>query len=945
MKSKTLISYCIILVLFSSFASATLDFTSVWSFQGNPVTGVRALNFECTNGACNPLGTNIFDQTSVSNSIIVPYTVPGPANGYGTYWVADCFVPQGAAFTPTADGAGSFNFDFTKKSACQSNILQFTGPASVVENQLATFTVRADSAFPALIGAPAGIPADTAVRNAHFSADTIVTFDVINASGSVVSTQTSNQVILLDNSNTVIFSFTPNFNQAGVYTVRARTSVPDCQCSSSFSLETSKVFTITDVNRAPVTTSDVITVLEDGSVNVSVLANDNDIDGDSLLVFAISQGTSGVVANNGGTVTYTPNSNFCGSDSFTYTATDGNGGTDSASVAVLVSCVNDAPVSNNDTASLLEDGSVSVAVLSNDIDVDGDALSVVAITQGSNGTVAILGQNTTYTPNSNFCGSDSFTYTATDGNGGTDSASVAVLVSCVNDFPVIDFPLPNQTFVQDSGFQDNVIDLHSFARDVDHATDELTFTILIQTGQLIVDCVVDSNRFIDCTPQTNQSGSSFIIVQVSDGSFNATSSFSVAVTSVVGGNGTGGNGSSGGGSGNGSINASVNAFDDVASTFEDTSVAITVLSNDVSTGNGSLSILSVSAAASGVASIDSTNVTYTPTLNFCGSDTFTYVAGAGNSSDSAMVSITVACVNDAPVASGESASTLVNVPVTINVLGNDDDVDGDTLSVELVTGASSGLVSLIGTNAVYTPNVGFVGVDSFTYRARDATTFSNTVSVTVTVTQANRAPVITSLPVTLLQQETDECCTPYRYDVEAFDPDGAVLTFSLLQAPSGMRINPVTGLITLDNPRDFGSFVVVVAVTDGTFIVTQTFSITLERARLDINPRDRFHITTIRTNQAAHSDVRPGEMIFVDLGFENLGRRDTKHATIRVTEYDLGISRKFGPFSGPDVGDAMSNGASIRIPEDARPGVYTLRITLSDTQGIRRVRHREFRIV
>jgi hypothetical protein len=1348
MRSKPFVTYCVMFVLLSSFASATLDFTSVWSFQGSPVNGVRALNYECTNGLCDPLGTKISDQTSATNSITVSYTVPGPTNGYGTYWVADCFVPQSAAFSPTADGAGTFNFDFNKKSGCSSQIQSFSGPSTIAEGVAATFTIGAGSVFDSPTIAPFGIPTNSAIRNAHFSADTAVTFEVLDVNSTLISTQTSTQAIFLDSTNTAGFSFTPTFDQAGVYTVRARTAVTDCQCSSSSSQVSSRVFTVTNVNRAPSAVADVATVLEDGFVVVSVLANDNDVDGDVFNISAVTQGASGSVVNFGRNVTYTPTANFCGSDVFTYTATDNNSASDTASVAVTVTCVNDLPIASDDSVSMIEDGSVVIDVLANDSDVDGDALTVAGVSSAINGSLINNGGNVTYTPNPNFCGVDAFTYTASDGNGGNASASVGISIACVADAPVFGV-LPNLTFVEDSGFQNNVIGLESLTTDADNRTDKLLFTIVNQTAPGIVSCIVDSSRFVDCTSFANQSGFSDVTVLVSDGGLNDSASFRVTLTavndapdaqfifspaipevfdvvtfnasgssdvdgdslsftwdfgdgssgvgvvinhsfitpgdfavrltvsdgvlsdtqtrtvpvigilnvtsvscfnrivadnnqscsvlvrtngravdavdvdlifnngssfgscstdSISGGcsakhfhatpgnftvsaraskagftndtdaipivsyevlahrftisdlsvfndtaftqldtdyfrgedfyvhfrvrddnnngsftqsvitsatlvsppggrinltqlnasgdfyrfslkpiplthaflgasqvftfafnftDGTGGqkevsltirnnppvinstipsiitpsnasfsislapfefdledsgsnltwsvasvsnsslfaasflgksltvipvagqfgigslvvnlsdldldfdlqtipvnitfvntsvvnttipgngtNGSSGGGSSNGSVSTgNVTAVDDAFITLEDSTVALSVLSNDLNTGNGSLFVSSVGVASNGVASGSSPNVTYVPNANFCGSDSFTYVASNGNESDSATASVSVTCVNDAPVATADSASTSVNTPVTINVLGNDNDVDGDTLSVELFTGAASGSVGISGTNFVYTPSAGFVGVDSFTYRARDGSVASNTVAVTVTVNQVNRAPVITSLPVTLLQQETDECCTAYRYDVEAFDADADSLTFSLLQAPSGMRINPVTGLITLADTRNFGSFVVIVQVTDGTFIVSQTFSLTVERARLDINPRKKFHITTIRTNQVAHSDIRPGERIFVDLGFENLGRRDTQHATIRVTEYELGISRKFGPFSGPDVGDAMSNGASIRIPDDARPGVYTLRITLSDTKGIRRVRHREFRII
>ncbi|MBW2989541.1 hypothetical protein KY358_04450, partial [Candidatus Woesearchaeota archaeon] len=115
--------------------------------------------------------------------------------------------------------------------------------------------------------------------------------------------------------------------------------------------------------------------------------------------------------------------------------------------------------------------------------------------------------------------------------------------------------------------------------------------------------------------------------------------------------------------------------------------------------------------------------------------------------------------------------------------------------------------------------------------------------------------------------------------------------------------------------------------------------------RLDFIPRKKFFIGNIRINNLAYDEVRAGDLLFVDLNFENIGRYNTRHTTIRVTEPELGISRKLGPFRGPDVDKAMSRGLYLEIPGDAKPGVYTLRISLSDTEGIRRTRHRDFKII
>ena len=206
--------------------------------------------------------------------------------------------------------------------------------------------------------------------------------------------------------------------------------------------------TVTPVNDAPDAVNDSATTNEDTPVTIPVLSNDTDVDGDALSVSSVTQPTHGtVVINNDGTVTYTPAANYHGPDSFTYTISDGKGGTDTATVNLTVNPVNDAPDAVNDSATTAEDTPVTITVLSNDSDPDGDALSVSSVTQPLHGTVAINPNGTvTYTPAANYNGPDSFTYTISDGHGGTDTATVNLTVTPVNDAPVFVNPAnPAQT--------------------------------------------------------------------------------------------------------------------------------------------------------------------------------------------------------------------------------------------------------------------------------------------------------------------------------------------------------------------------------------------------------------------------------------------------------------------------------------------------------------------
>ena len=184
---------------------------------------------------------------------------------------------------------------------------------------------------------------------------------------------------------------------------------------------------------APDAVDDTATVAEDSGANaIAVLTNDTDANGDTLTITAVTQGAHGSVANNGTSASYTPNANYFGADSFTYTIDDGNGGTDTATVSVTVTNVNDVPVAAGESYSINQDTVLTTAapgVLGNDSDIDGDALSAVLCAGASNGIVVLSGDGSfTYTPNASFAGTDSFSYRASDGTASSPCVTVTITV-------------------------------------------------------------------------------------------------------------------------------------------------------------------------------------------------------------------------------------------------------------------------------------------------------------------------------------------------------------------------------------------------------------------------------------------------------------------------------------------------------------------------------------
>ena len=183
-------------------------------------------------------------------------------------------------------------------------------------------------------------------------------------------------------------------------------------------------------NSPPVATADSAITLAGAAVTIPVLANDSDPEGSPLSVTAVTPGRFGAVLNNGTSVTFIPAAGFAGSDAFTYTISDGAGGSATAPVSVLVLAPsNAAPVATDDTTTATAGTEVVIPVLINDNDPDGDPLTVTLVGAATSGTVTNNGVSVSYLANTGFSGTDTFTYTIADGRGGVATAKVTVTVS------------------------------------------------------------------------------------------------------------------------------------------------------------------------------------------------------------------------------------------------------------------------------------------------------------------------------------------------------------------------------------------------------------------------------------------------------------------------------------------------------------------------------------
>ena len=279
---------------------------------------------------------------------------------------------------------------------------------------------------------------------------------------------------------------------------------------------------VNGVNIAPISQGDAATVNEDIELTLSVndlLANDLDINGDSLSVTAVSNAQNGVVSFDAqaGTVTFTANQDYSGAASFDYTVSDGQGGSHGATVAITVDPTNDVPVAVADNASTNEDAALVLNIadlLSNDSDVDSDSLSISAVSGASNGSVLLDAQagTITFTPVAGYTGAASFDYTVSDGQGGTHSASVAIVVDPTNDVPVA---------VSDSSSTDedvalvlNIADLLSNDSDADGDSLSISAVSGASNGSVTLDAQAGTITF---TPEAGYSGAASFDYTLSDG--------------------------------------------------------------------------------------------------------------------------------------------------------------------------------------------------------------------------------------------------------------------------------------------------------------------------------------------------------------------------------------------------------------------------------------------
>ncbi|WP_224372498.1 Ig-like domain-containing protein [Hyalangium versicolor] len=664
--------------------------------------------------------------------------------------------------------------------------------------------------------------------------------------------------------------------------------------------------TVTPVNDPPTAVNDTATVAEDSSATViNVLANDSTAPdtGETLTITGVTQPANGTVTFTASNVSFTPAANFNGTTTFTYTISDGKGGTATATVTVTVTPVNDPPTGVTDTYSVNENsGATTFNVLANDSSAPdtGETLTVASVTQPASGgsvSVAPGGTGVVFTPAPGFSGAVTFTYTVSDGNGGTTVVTVTVNVLAVNKPPTANND--TLTVAEDSG--PTVVDVLANDSTAPDTGETLTVTAVTQPAN---GTVTLSGDVVSYQPNANFHGTDTFTYTISDGNGGtATGTVTVTVTSV---------------------NDTPDAVDDAVTVNEDSGpTVITVLANDTTapdTGE-TLTVTGVTQPTSGGTVTQSGNtVTFTPAPDFNGTVTFTYTVSDGNGgTDTATVTVTVTPVNDPPTGVADTFTVISNSgPTTLDVLANDSTAPdiNETLTVTAVSQPANGTVTLSGGVVSYQPNAGFSGTDTFTYTVSDGNGGTTTVTVTMNVVAVNSPPNANDDVLSVTEDSGPTVVDVLANDSTAPDTGETLTVTAVTQPTSGGTVTQSGNTVTFTPAPDFnGTVTFTYTVSDGNG-GTDTATVTVTVTAVNDPPKavaDTFSVpvdsgpTTLPVLANDSSAPESGE-------------------TLTVTEVTQ-------PASGGTVTVAADGSGVVFTPEPGFMGTETFTYTVSDGNG------------
>jgi hypothetical protein len=297
---------------------------------------------------------------------------------------------------------------------------------------------------------------------------------------------------------TLIYAPPVNYNGTDSFTFR----VNDGQVNSELAVVN---IDILPVNDAPVANLQSVATAEDTPLDI--LLTGLDPDGDPLTFTVVSSTISGTLSGVAPNLIYTPASNYNGADSFTFRVNDGQVDSELAVVNIDILPVNDAPVANLQSVATAED--IPLDILLTGLDPDGDPLTFTIVSSPTHGTLSGVAPDLTYTPATNYNGTDSFTFRVNDGQVSTEPAVVSIDVTTVNDAPVA---IPQSV----SMTEDTPLDIVLTGLDPDG--DPLTFSVVLGPTHGILSGVAPDLTY---TPATNYNGADSFTFLVNDGQVNS----------------------------------------------------------------------------------------------------------------------------------------------------------------------------------------------------------------------------------------------------------------------------------------------------------------------------------------------------------------------------------------------------------------------------------------
>lgn len=499
----------------------------------------------------------------------------------------------------------------------------------------------------------------------------------------------------------------------------------------------SYTLTVTAVNDAPQVSDIPDQTIDEGGDFVTIhlddyVSDEDDSDAEMTWTYNGNNELSVSIVNRVATISV-PDSDWYGSETITFTATDPGGLSDADSAVFTVLNINDAPVVSDIPDQTIEEGTSFTQIILDDYvsDVDNADSVIVWTYSGNNELLVTIDDNrvaTIQTPDADWNGSETVTFTATDPGGLSDSDNAVFTVTAVNDAPVVS-DIPDQTIDEGQSFL--AVFLDDYVADVDNPDSSLTWTYS-GNAQLIVTISADRIATI-AVPDSNWYGAETITFTATDPA--GLSDSDPALFTVL------------------NVNDPPVAADDSAATNEDAEVAVYVLNNDSDIDNSALTVASIGVPQHGTATIEQGQyVRYLPDNDWFGTDSFTYVVDDGSGgSDEALVTVSVTAVNDTPVVADIPDQTIEEGGSFISITLDDyvSDVDNADSTLNWTYSGNSALAVQIDENRVATisiPDSNWNGSEWITFTASDPDSASSSDSVLFTVQPTNDAPVVSDIP-------------------------------------------------------------------------------------------------------------------------------------------------------------------------------------------------------